>query len=86
MHVAVRDPAWSAIALEIAQTKKFLKGKAMAVDSTLFDAEAAMKSIVPRDNGDDCKKTSGSRRLKKESKIPPTKIFASSIRHARVRG
>ena len=41
--------------LEIAQDKKLLKGKTPAVDSTLIEAEAAMKSIVHRDNGDDWK-------------------------------
>jgi len=41
--------------LQIAQTKKLLKGKAVAVDSTLIEAEAAMKSIVRRDGGDDWK-------------------------------
>ncbi len=42
--------------LQIAQTQKLLKGKAVAVDSTLIEAEAAMKSIVRRDSGDDWKK------------------------------
>ncbi len=41
--------------LQIAQTKKLLKGKAVAVDSTLIEAEAAMKSIVRRDGGEDWK-------------------------------
>ena len=41
--------------LQIAQTKKLLKGKAVAVDSTLIEAEAAMKSIVRRGSGDDWK-------------------------------
>jgi transposase len=41
--------------LAIAQEKKLLKGKTVAVDSTLLEAEAAMKSIVRRDNGDDWK-------------------------------
>ncbi len=41
--------------LAIAQTKKLLKGKAVAVDSTLIEAEAAMKSIVRRDSGGDWK-------------------------------
>ena len=39
--------------LEIAQDKKLLHGKTTAVDSTLIEAEAAMKSIVRRDSGDD---------------------------------
>ncbi|KAB2948606.1 MAG: transposase [Phycisphaerae bacterium] len=41
--------------LSIAQSKKLLKGKTVAVDSTLIEADAAMKSIVRRDNGDDWK-------------------------------
>ena len=41
--------------LAIAQEKKLLKGKSVAVDSTLIEAEAAMKSIVRRDDGDDWK-------------------------------
>lgn len=39
--------------LAIAQEKKLLKGKRAAVDSTLIEAEAAMKSIVRKDTGDD---------------------------------
>jgi transposase len=41
--------------LAIAESKKLLKGKIVAVDSTLIEADAAMKSIVRRDNGDDWK-------------------------------
>jgi hypothetical protein len=41
--------------LAIAQEKKLLKGKSTGVDSTLIEAEAAMKSIVRRDTGDDWK-------------------------------
>src|SRR3990172_5638620 len=41
--------------LAIAQEKKLLKGKSVALDSTLIEAEAAMKTIVRRDNGDDWK-------------------------------
>jgi len=41
--------------LTIAQEKKLLKGKTVAVDSTLIEAEAAMKTIVRRDNGEDWK-------------------------------
>jgi hypothetical protein len=39
----------------IAQEKKLLKGQSVAVDSTLIEAEAAMKAIVRRDSGDDWK-------------------------------
>jgi transposase len=41
--------------LAIAREKKLLKGKTVAVDSTLLEADAAMKSIVRRENGDDWK-------------------------------
>lgn len=41
--------------LGMAQEKKLLKGKTVGVDSTLIEAEAAMKSIVRRENGDDWK-------------------------------
>ncbi len=38
--------------LSIARLKKLLKGDTVAVDSTLIEADAAMKSIVRRDTGD----------------------------------
>lgn len=41
--------------LKLADEKKLLKGKSVAVDSTTLEADAAMKSIVRRDNGDDWK-------------------------------
>ena len=41
--------------LSIANLKKLLKGNTVAVDSTLIEADAAMKSIVRRDTGDDWK-------------------------------
>jgi transposase len=41
--------------LSIAAVKKLLKGSTVAVDSTLIEADAAMKSIVRRDTGDDWK-------------------------------
>ena len=41
--------------LQIAEDKKLLHGKTTAVDSTLIEAEAAMKSIVRRNSGDDWK-------------------------------
>ena len=41
--------------LSIAKMKKLLKGKSVAVDSTFIEADAAMKSIVRRDTGDDWK-------------------------------
>ena len=39
--------------LALAQEKKLLKGKTVAVDSTTLEANAAMKSIVRRDTGED---------------------------------
>jgi transposase len=41
--------------LSIAKLKKLLKGKTVAVDSTVIEADAAMKSIVRRDTGEDWK-------------------------------
>jgi transposase len=41
--------------LGIAAEKKLLSGKAVGVDSTLLEANAAMKSIVRRDTGEDWK-------------------------------
>ena len=39
--------------LSLAREKKLLKGKTVAVDSTTLEANAAMKSIVRRDTGED---------------------------------
>jgi transposase len=41
--------------LGLAGTKKLLKGKTVGVDSTTLEADAAMKSIVRRDTGEDWK-------------------------------
>jgi transposase len=41
--------------LKLAEEKKLLRGKNVAVDSTTLEADAAMKSIVRRDNGEDWK-------------------------------
>jgi transposase len=41
--------------LQIAQDKKLLRGKTVAVDATTLEANAAMKSIVRRDTGEDWK-------------------------------
>ena len=54
LPLAIHEQVFSKV-LQIAQAKKLLKGKATAVDSTLIEAEAAMKSIVRRDSGDDWK-------------------------------
>jgi transposase len=39
--------------LKLAEEKKLLKGKSVAVDSTTLEADAAMKSIVRRESGED---------------------------------
>ncbi len=44
-----------AFILKIAREKGLLKGKTVAVDATMIEANAAMKSIVRRDTGDDWK-------------------------------
>ena len=44
-----------AFVLKIAQVKKLVKGKSVAVDATLLEANAAMKSIIRRDTGEDWK-------------------------------
>ena len=41
--------------VDLAAKKKLLKGKTLAVDATLLEANAAMKSIVRRDTGEDWK-------------------------------
>jgi transposase len=41
--------------LQIAAAKKLLSGKTVAVDSTTLEANAAMKSIIRRDTGEDWK-------------------------------
>jgi transposase len=44
-----------AFVLTIAAKKKLLSGKTVGVDSTMLEADAAMKSIVRKDTGDDWK-------------------------------
>jgi transposase len=41
--------------LKLAEDKGLIPGKTVGVDSTLLEANAAMKTIVRRDNGDDWK-------------------------------
>lgn len=48
--------AMFAFVLKLAIDNKLLAGKTVAVDSTMLEADAAMKSIVRRDTGDDWKK------------------------------
>ena len=45
-----------AFMISIAEKKKLLKGRVAAVDSTMLEADAAMKSIVRKDTGEDWKK------------------------------
>jgi IS5 family transposase len=47
--------AMFAFVLKLAADKKLLRGKTVSVDSTLLEADAAMKSIVRRDTGEDWK-------------------------------
>lgn len=54
LPLAIHEQVFARV-LQIAQAKKLLKGTTVAVDSTLIEAEAAMKSIVRRDSGDDWK-------------------------------
>ncbi len=54
LSIAVHEQVFTFV-LKIAQVKKLLKGKAVAVDATLLEANAAMKSIVRRDTGEDWK-------------------------------
>jgi transposase len=44
-----------AFVLKVAQEKKLLKGKTVAVDATTLEANAAMRSIVRKDTGEDWK-------------------------------
>jgi transposase len=41
--------------LQVAQDKKLLRGKTVAIDATTLEANAAMKSIVRKDSGEDWK-------------------------------
>jgi transposase len=54
LSLAVHEAVFTKI-VELAEVKKLVKGKTAAVDSTLIEADAAMKSIVRRDGGDDWK-------------------------------
>ena len=45
--------------LSMAEVHKLLKGKTLAVDSTVLEANAAMKTIVRKDSGDDWKEYLG---------------------------
>ena len=56
-----------AFVLGIAQLKKLLKGQAVGVDVTLLEANAALKSIVRKDTGEDYRQYL--RRLAKEAGI-----------------
>ena len=56
--------------LSIAAEKKLLSGKTVGVDSTLLEANAAMKSIVRRDTGEDWK-AYVTRLMREEGAIAP---------------
>jgi transposase len=55
--------------LSIAADKKLISGKTVGVDSTLLEADAAMKSIVRRDTGEDWKEYVA--RLMREEGVVP---------------
>lgn len=55
LPTAVHEQAF-ALMVSIAEKKKLLKGKVAAVDSTMLEADAAMKTIVRKDTGEDWKK------------------------------
>jgi transposase len=55
LPLAVHEQAF-AFMISIAEKKKLLKGKVAAVDSTMLEADAAMKTIVRKDTGEDWKK------------------------------
>lgn len=54
LPLAVHEEVF-AFMLKLAQDKNLLKGKTVAMDATLIEANAAMKSIVRRDTGEDWK-------------------------------
>ena len=54
LSVEVHEQVFTFV-LKIAQVKKLQKGRAVAVDATLLEANAAMKSIIRRDTGEDWK-------------------------------
>lgn len=54
LPAAVHERAF-AFMISIAERKKLLKGKVAAVDSTMLEADAAMKTIVRKDTGEDWK-------------------------------
>ena len=58
--------------LRIAVEKKLLSGKTVAVDSTTLEADAAMKSIVRRDTGEDWREYV-TRLMREEGVIEPEK-------------
>ena len=76
--------------LQIAADKKLLAGKTVGVDSTTLEANAAMKSIVRRDTGEDWKQYVT--RLMREdgtiepTKSRPTKRFAATTKSGKTSG
>jgi transposase len=59
-------------ALRIAVVKDLVTGKTVGVDSTMLEANAAMKSIIRRDNGEDWK-AYVTRLMREEGVIEPTR-------------
>jgi transposase len=54
LPLAVHEQVF-AFVLRVAQEKKLLRGKTVAVDSTTLEANAAMRSIIRKDTGEDWK-------------------------------
>jgi hypothetical protein len=63
--------------LGLASTKKLLKGKSVGVDAMTLEADAAMKSIVRKDTGEDWKEYLT--RLMKEEGEPECLLRLGSI-------
>jgi len=71
--------------LRLAAAHQLLDGRTAVVDSTTLEANAAMKSIVRRDSGEDWTSTCGGWRPRQGSRIPRRKSCGASTRLARTR-
>ena len=67
------------------QRKGLLRGKTVAIDATTLEANAAMKSIVRKDTGEDWKEYLRGLAKPKGSRIRPRKTCAGWIAGARTR-
>jgi hypothetical protein len=71
--------------LKLAADKSLPRGKTVTVDSTLLEAGAAMKSIVRRNTGEDCKTYLRGLAAEEASRIRRTKSCAASTKSAKAR-